>query len=760
VPTATDEDTDLAVAWAAAVREALEDSADRHGADVEALIDHSTTEGFAFLSTLDPIANSDPDDPAFAMAVQQAAEAYVAANPGMRVTESVETVEGRVLEAKGVDSNGGRVFRVQILKYGTSRNGNHYTEAVMRAAAPLYDGAKAYDHHRSAAELQSSTLTGLVGSYRNVEATADGLYGDLHLLPSAKHTAEALDATIVNQAAGLPSLVGISHDVMANFKPGRPQGGRRTREAVAITAVQSADVVADPSAGGQAVRVVQGGIETTPTGAEQVQESAVQATDQLAAVLQTLSPAQLAAAGLSRTGTPTTESTIPTERVVEGRVTEGGLLKTSFMGKTMIRSKLEDAGLPTSVTESFTAGLPEVVTEAHIDDAIASLKAAAAIMERGQLAPSSTAVVTQEALDKKVAAVDAMINGDYRKGYHSFKAAYVDFTGKSPRLFDEDFNRVILRESFGGQFDSSRRVTESLTSSSWDVILGDSITRRMVAEYNQPSLSTWRQIVSSVVPVNDFRTQRIDRLGGYGVLPAVNQGQPYQPLTSPGDEEATYSITKRGGTEDLTLEMVANDDLRSIQRIPVKLGLAASQTLYRFVWDILPTNAAIYDSVALFHATHSNTTSGALSQSALSAIRIKMRQQAAYGDTSDVLSIIPRILVVPSNLEEIAFQLVKSAVAIPATPAGPSDTPNLHSGMDLIVIDYYSDTNDFYVIADPAMCPTIEMGFYQGREEPELFTQSDQTVGSMFDADKITWKIRHIYSGTVLDYRGFQRGAN
>jgi hypothetical protein len=28
----------------------------------------------------------------------------------------------------------------------------------------------------------------------------------------------------------------------------------------------------------------------------------------------------------------------------------------------------------------------------------------------------------------------------------------------------------------------------------------------------------------------------------------------------------------------------------------------------------------------------------------------------------------------------------------------------------------------------------------------------------MFDADKVTYKIRHIYSGAVLDYRAFYRG--
>jgi hypothetical protein len=281
----------------------------------------------------------------------------------------------------------------------------------------------------------------------------------------------------------------------------------------------------------------------------------------------------------------------------------------------------------------------------------------------------------------------------------------------------------------------------------------------MVAMYAQPSLQNWRQIVSSIIPVADFRTQRIDRLGGYGTLPAVNQGAPYQPLTSPADEEVTYAITKRGGTEDLTLEMIANDDVRAIGNIPKRLGMAASRTLHNFVWDFIATNPTLYDSVALFHATHANTTAAALSQSAVSTLRGLMRSQTGYGDSSNILSLTPKFLIVPNELEELAYQLCTSAVAIPSTPAGPTDTPNIHQGLQHIVVDYLTDANDWFLIADPNMCPTIEVGFYQGREAPELFTQADQTVGSMFSADKLTMKIRHIYSGAVVEYRGMQRGT-
>src|SRR5438445_152050 len=441
------------------------------------------------------------------------------------VTDS-DRLAGRVIEAKGTGSDGGRIFRVRVIAYGDSKNARRYPEAVMRAAAPLYEGVKAYDHHRAEGELRSSTISGLVGYYRNAEATGDGIEADLHLLPSA--TRAAVDSAHVG-------------------------------------------------------------------------------------------------------GEPSTEST--------------GTAKASFMGKFMIRQMVADAGLPESAVEAVTALLPEQVTEADLSTQIAALKTSLGLVERTGLTPTNTAAVTREAVDKKRDALDAFFAGDYVNGYRSFREAFADFTGRRPKSFDEDYNRVILRESLGEYDSGVTRSTESMDSTTWNLVLGDSITRRMVAEYVQPSLQTWRQVVSSTPPVNDFRIQRIERVGGYGVLPAVNQGAPYQPLTSPTNEEVTYTLTKRGGTEDITLEMIANDDIRAIQRIPGKLGLAAAQTLYRFVWDILPTNAATsYDATALFAVGHANT-----------------------------------------------------------------DNP---------------------------------------------------AVGSVFNADKVTYKIRHIYSGTVLDHRGFYRGSN
>ncbi len=670
-----------------------------------------------------------------------------------------DRIVGRVVEALDDDSTGGRVFRVRIIAHGDSKNMRRYPKAVLESAAGLYQGAKAYDHHRSDEELQTSTIAGLIGHYRNVEALDDGLYGDLHLLPSATHAAETLDATLAAQEEGLPALIGVSHDVYARYKP-VTESGRRLQEAIEITRVNSADLVADPAAGGKAVRMVAAGVpakDDPGTEPDEQEGDDVPTKEDILSALAEASEEELAAVGLSKASSSSGDDDAGDAGDDEGQAAEATQTKSGFLGQLLIKTKVESAGLPARLAESLTEALPDRITEADVDAQIAALKTMLGVAERAGLAPKASLQVTQESLDKKKKALDAFFEGNFSEGYTSFRQAWADFTGNRVVSWDVDVNRLIMRES-APAYDSSLRAVEALDSTSWAQVLGDSITRRLVAAYKLPGLQSWRQVVSSMPPINDFRLQRIGRVGGYGVLPDVAEGAPYQPLTSPGDEEATYQITKRGGTEELTMEMIANDDIRAIAGIPTKLGRAAAQTLYRFVWDILRTNATCsYDSVALFHASHGNLdTSSPLSASTLSIGRRRMREQVAYGDSVEVLGMLPRLLVVPPELEEIAYKLTRSAVAV--TTGEDATTPNIHQGLDYLVVDYFSDANDWFLIADPSSVPTIEVGFYRGRQDPELFSQTDPTQGAVFAADKILYKIRHIYSGTVLDHRGVYSG--
>lgn len=291
----------------------------------------------------------------------------------------------------------------------------------------------------------------------------------------------------------------------------------------------------------------------------------------------------------------------------------------------------------------------------------------------------------------------------------------------------------------------------------WADLFGNAMYREILRWYETPSLQLWRKVVSNINNVKDFRENSRTRLGGFGSLPTVNEGADYSALTGgpENDEKVAYKVAKKGGLYFITEEVMVNDDVGFVRRLPKILGVAAGETLMEFVFNtLIADNPTMdYDSKQLFHADHGNLGTDALSADALKAARKAMRKQTRPGSNKR-LGIEPRILLVPVDLEETAWKLISSDVSV--TTAETATTPNFFKGrLDMIVVWFWDDEDDWYLVADPKMYDTIEIGFLGGKEEPEIFVQDQPSIGSVFSADKVYYKIRHIYGGDVLDHRTF-----
>ena len=112
--------------------------------------------------------------------------------------------------------------------------------------------------------------------------------------------------------------------------------------------------------------------------------------------------------------------------------------------------------------------------------------------------------------------------------------------------------------------------------------------------------------------------------------------------------------------------------------------------------------------------------------------------------------------------------------AIPCSTIPAAGTPNSGSienpsvpnvlrgdyAVKLFEVPYFDDvagsSNDYFLTADPNEVDFIIVGFLNGRQEPELFVQDLEKVGSFFTNDELTYKVRHIYQAAVVDYRGVQ----
>lgn len=685
----------------------------------------------------------------------------------------------------------GKKWGVLIIQEGMSKNRNNYKRKALKAAAPLYEGVKVFIDHQEEQRRFGRSVDRVAGFLKDVQPVmiqADGAKESdnpsiLALAATLVVTKESIRREMVDAyEEGQPNLYGLSHDALCESTACMSADGP-FYDIERIESVKSVDLVTNPAAGGRVLRLVASdALPHTLEGDGRMLQKMIEAIKAsgnaaLIAKLTALgaTPSEDQVLGIYSEGikTPVTEAVTETaeqKRLREAKeakdredaaaaaaaqpkkveVNEAEFMEVRRDGLTsFMENTINGTSLPEPVKESLrrrftgeiaSATLPakSVITSAVKEQ----VDLFAQLAEKNIVLPGGARIdarVTKTTRDQVKEALDNFF--DPKKPMSSFRNLYIDITGD---------------KNVTGQKQECVRLTESLDSTSFDQILGDSITRRMVADYAAADMANWRGTIAQVVPVNDFRTQRRMRFGGYGNLPIVGQGAPYGTLTSPTDEEATYAPAKRGGTESLTIEMIANDDVGAVRRIPAKLARAAAQTLYEFVWDFLRTNANIYDAVALAAAGHGNNIiTTALSAANISVARLRMKAQTDMSNGKR-LGLATRNLVVPNDLEELAYQLTRTERVTGSNNNDLSFVRTLN--LNVIVVDYWTDSNDYWLTASIDQTPMIEVGFLGGREEPELFVQDAPTQGSLFSNDMITYKIRHVYGGAVLDFRGFVGG--
>jgi len=344
----------------------------------------------------------------------------------------------------------------------------------------------------------------------------------------------------------------------------------------------------------------------------------------------------------------------------------------------------------------------------------------------------------------------APLDGSY-PGFSGIKHAYGTITG------DNDVS--MLRDA-----NPKLSVAEDWVASSFSNALGDSIRRALLQDFMEPDYGLDMLVPQSArANLPDFRTQERIRVGYFGDLPAVDpELADYAELDRPTDEKATYAAVQFGGLVTITRKMIKNDDLGIVLQIVSRLGRSARRTLARRVFNLLLNNPAIYDGTTWFHATlhGANLRTTALSATELGAIRAAMRNQTEK-DSNEKIGIGPSILVVPHELEGTArTENMREFLDDQFTP-NPVRFMFGQNGERIIVSPLLSDATDFYTFADQSRAgqPCIELGFIDGRQEPDIVIADAPNSEKVFTSDRIRWKIRHEYEAVVTDFRGSFRNT-
>jgi len=83
-----------------------------------------------------------------------------------------------------------------------------------------------------------------------------------------------------------------------------------------------------------------------------------------------------------------------------------------------------------------------------------------------------------------------------------------------------------------------------------------------------------------------------------------------------------------------------------------------------------------------------------------------------------------------------------------------NDANVLYGLLEVISVPQFTDTNNWYLMADPALIEGLEVGFVGGRDAPELLVQDEPAAGQVFTNDQISYKVRWEFGAGWLDYRG------
>ncbi|MEW8193613.1 MAG: hypothetical protein AB2793_07865 [Candidatus Thiodiazotropha sp.] len=669
-----------------------------------------------------------------------------------------------------IEALSGSKFRIRVISAGMSGNKTLYPDAVLREATPLFEGVRVFvksdEEHLKGKGKDFRNLIGRLSASRFIEGKGKDsgeIQADMELLDAAEVTPKLREAVERNMA---DDTFGFSID--ADGKAKRRKG---FREALKITKVQSVDLITEPAARGQIIKMLEAVNPEEETSDVALREHMIEAVkkannDNLPEGLDVEDDEALVAAyreALTPNTTPEAREEKPqgasdgADKPGQGGQAGAGISAEDVDEKFRMmeaRSKMRviiaNSKLPPAAIARLTTQFENMdrFVEADVTAAIDSEKDyLAKFTESGHVqGMGGTAEPGQDRSEKVRQMFDDFF--DPSKPAMSFRECYIEVTGdKRVTGLIANVDVARLREAMG-EVNFREAINDTTFASN---ILGDSVTRAMLRDYRTEDLwSDWRWL-ADVVPVSDFRTQERTRLGGYGDLPVVLPEGSYDPLASPTGEKATYVLSKRGGTETISLEAIANDDVGLISRIPMKLSQAAKRTLYKFIFDFFRTNPAIYDTVALYAAGHNNLSAAALGATSFAAARLAMSRQTEQ-DSGEQLGLVLRHLAVPSDLVETGFDLFVRNTNNDETFV-QSRKPVVHE------IPYWTDANDWCAFADKREIPLLELGFYGGQEEPELFVQDQPTQGSLFSNDQIKYKIRHIYSGAIPDYRGHHKSV-
>ena len=303
--------------------------------------------------------------------------------------------------------------------------------------------------------------------------------------------------------------------------------------------------------------------------------------------------------------------------------------------------------------------------------------------------------------------------------------------------------------------DIAHKVLAQQTTSDFSVLLENALHKVVLAGYALAAF-TWSRFCK-IGMLSDYRAHGRYQLSSFSDLKEVGENGEYENGVLGDGNKETITAKRKGRILQLTPEVLTNDDLGFLVDLAKYLGTSAGRTIEKDVYALLAQNGglgpAMADGKTLFHADHGNIDSSAAAPTvaSLDAGAQLMAAQMDIG-ANDYLDLTPDIWLGPKSKSGAARVVVNSEFD-PDT-ANKLQRFNISRNIVRDIVDSarLSGTR-WYMFANPAIAPVLEVAFLNGIQEPRLEQETN------FRTDGLSWKVTHKYGVGAIDTKGATTNA-
>ena len=296
------------------------------------------------------------------------------------------------------------------------------------------------------------------------------------------------------------------------------------------------------------------------------------------------------------------------------------------------------------------------------------------------------------------------------------------------------------------------RAGEHVTAD-FPLVLGNVANKSLLRGYNEAP-RTFMPFCRQT-NLSDLKDVSRVALGEMPTIADVLEGAPYGNVTF-GERREQWHLSKAGAIFAITTEALINDDLDAFSRLPSMFGASCARKQSDVVWAIFTTNPNMADGQPLFNlAAHANVADGAVvnppDAATIAGMQSILMNQTGIGGVVGV-GVPARYIIVPVALGFQVRQLLSTGYMPTAATTAVTDDQRRLTIIEEPRLDV-ADPVAWYVAADPSQIDTIEYGFLQGMEGPQLTREEG------FDIDAMRLKATQYFGAKAIDWRGLAYNA-